>query len=111
VHAGGRLGRVAREQPRIICAAFCLIEFEFEQMQAEAERPSVLRVDPGAAEWLAALRARQREVPQSLRPLLLGRSRVELSQAEAEAVLRWASDADWNGLECPPLSIYYGAGS
>jgi hypothetical protein len=85
--------------------------FEFEQAQAERERPTVLRVDPGAAEWLAALRAHHRDVPQSLRPLLLGRSRVELSQAEAEAALRWASDADWDGLERPPLSIYYGAGS
>ena len=69
----------------------------------------MLRVDPAAAEWLAALRDRH-DAPEALRGLLRGRSRVELSHAEAEAALRWVSASGWEDEERPPLFIYDGGG-
>jgi hypothetical protein len=68
----------------------------------------VLRVDAAAAAWLAATRGREPDAPQALRGLLQGRSRVELSRAEAEAALRWAIAAGWDDDAHPPLFIYDG---
>ncbi len=57
----------------------------------------------GAEGWWAAARSR-RDVPRAVVPLLAGRSRVEVSLAEAEAVLAWAGGVDgWNDATPKPL--------
>jgi hypothetical protein len=67
----------------------------------------VLRLDPGADEWLAAARARAAEAPDSVRALLAGRSRVEVGHAEAEHALLWASRLPgWKQDARPPLFRY-----
>jgi hypothetical protein len=85
------------------------IDRKIRQERREPERRVVLRVDAGAAAWLAAARAREREAPPALRGLLRGRSRVELSQAEADAAIRWALAGGWDDEARPPLFIYDGA--
>jgi hypothetical protein len=73
-------------------------------------RVVVLRVDAGAAEWLAAARGRAHDAPQSLNALLRGRSRVELTSAEADSALRWARTVPgWDDDGPPPLFVYDGS--
>jgi hypothetical protein len=75
-----------------------------------AERVVVLRLDPGAADWLAVARGRAGEAPATLVPLLRGRTRVELSPTEAEAALAWASTVPgWDDDGRPPLFVYDGS--
>jgi hypothetical protein len=67
----------------------------------------VLRLDPGAGEWLAAARIRAADAPASVRALLAGRTRVELGHAEAELALLWASRVPgWDVNGRPPLFLY-----
>jgi hypothetical protein len=67
----------------------------------------VLRLDPGADEWLAAAHARAAEAPDPVRALLAGRSRVELGHAEAELALLWASRLPgWDENGRPPLFLH-----
>jgi hypothetical protein len=67
----------------------------------------VLRLDPGADEWLAAARARAADVPDAIRALLAGRSRVEVGPDEAERALEWAARLPgWREDARPPLFLY-----
>jgi hypothetical protein len=72
-------------------------------------RPSyvVLRLDRGAAEWVAAASTRRRTAPDPIRTLLTGRSRVEVTEAEAEIALQWASELPgWDEDGRPPLFVH-----
>ena len=72
-----------------------------------AARVVVLRVSDSAGEWMAAARRRADDAPVTLGALLRGRSRVELSVAEAEAALAWASSVPgWDRYGDPPLFVY-----
>jgi hypothetical protein len=67
----------------------------------------VLRLDPAAAEWLAAARGRGFEAPDPIRALLAGRSRVEIGRDEAEHALAWAAQLPgWDEDRRPPLLIH-----
>ena len=72
-------------------------------------RVVVLRVDPGAVDWLAAACSR-RDAPPALRALLLGRSRVELDAVDARCALEWARTVPgWDDDAPPPLFVYDGS--
>jgi hypothetical protein len=74
---------------------------------AESGSYQALRLGPGAAgsEWWSAAR-RRADVPPAVGALLSGRSRVEVTQAEAVAALAWAGRLDgWNTVT-PPLFVY-----
>ena len=67
-----------------------------------------LRVHPdaGADAWWTAARAR-RDAPPAIGALLAGRSRVEVTVAEAEQALAWASGIDgWSGAAPKPLFVH-----
>jgi hypothetical protein len=68
----------------------------------------VLRADRGAeAWWLAARRAG--DAPPPLLGLLHGRSRVEVSNEEADAILAWAERVDgWADANPKPLFVHRG---
>jgi hypothetical protein len=67
----------------------------------------VLRVDPGADEWLEAARRRAFDAPGPIHALLAGRSRVEVGPAEAERALAWAAQLPgWREDGRPPLFAY-----
>jgi hypothetical protein len=67
----------------------------------------VLRRDPTAREWLAAARHRASDAPSAIRALLAGRTRLEVTTAEAEQALAWAKQLPgWNDDARPALFIY-----
>jgi hypothetical protein len=67
----------------------------------------VLRLDPGADEWLAAARGRAVDAPDAIRALLAGRSRVEVGPDEAERALAWAARLPgWREDVRPALFVY-----
>lgn len=56
--------------------------------------------------WASAIQAHA-SAPPAVRAILTGRSRVEVSAEEAEAVLVWASALDgWDESATAPLSTY-----
>jgi hypothetical protein len=60
----------------------------------------------GANGWWAAARRRS-DVPTAVGALLHGRRRVELTEAEAEAALAWATTVDgWADAEPKPLLVH-----
>ena len=68
-----------------------------------------LRVCPrsGAQEWWNAARRAEATAPAAIRALLVGRTRVELSQREARDALAWAAGLDgWGEHALPPVWIY-----
>ena len=67
----------------------------------------VLRLDPAAHEWLAAAGSRAVDAPDSIRALLVGRTRVEVGLAEAERALAWATQlAGWHEDGRPALFLH-----
>jgi len=67
----------------------------------------VLRLDPAAAEWVAAARRRGFEAPDPVRALLTGRSRTEVGRAEADWALEWAAQLPgWHDERRPPLFVH-----
>ena len=77
-------------------------------MQADYVSYSVLRVHPSAAasDWWAAVR-RRRDTPAAIAALARGRSRVELTPADADAALAWAGAVEgWGSAEPKPLFIH-----
>ena len=68
-----------------------------------------LRVCPDAAAspWWASARDAGSTAPPAIRAILAGRSRVELTAAEAENVLAWARTLPgWDDDSLAPLRIY-----
>jgi hypothetical protein len=74
------------------------------------EPPSyyALRVAPGvhATQWWACARSAGPTAPSSIRALLAGRARVEVSAAEAAHVLAWARGLDGWADGGPPLRVH-----
>ena len=67
----------------------------------------VLRVDPEAHEWLEAAQLRASEAPDSIRALLVGWTRFELSVAESEEALTWAATLPgWHADGRPALAVH-----
>ena len=67
----------------------------------------VLRRDPAAQDWLAAARLRALDAPAPMRSLLAGRTRVEITPAEARAALDWAARIPgWDDDARPPLFVH-----
>jgi hypothetical protein len=67
-----------------------------------------LRVCPEATAdaWWSAVR-RRRDVPPAITALLNGRSRVELTRAEAGAAMAWAGRLDgWAEAQPKPLHVH-----
>lgn len=67
-----------------------------------------LRVCPKATAdaWWSAVRGR-RDVPPAIVALLHGRTRVELTRAEAGAAMAWAGRLDgWAEAQPKPLHVY-----
>jgi hypothetical protein len=68
----------------------------------------VLRVCPRAAAdaWWASARKR-RDVPPAVGALIAGRTRVEVTAAEADEALAWAGSIDgWSGLDPKPFFVH-----
>jgi hypothetical protein len=67
-----------------------------------------LRVRPSASasDWWSAA-SRRRDAPAAIGALLRGRSRIELSEADAVAALAWAGDLEgWAAAEPKPVFIH-----
>jgi hypothetical protein len=61
---------------------------------------------PSSAAWWSAAR-RTRPIPESVATLMNGRTRVELSAAEADEALAWADAVDgWADAEPKPLHVH-----
>jgi len=68
-----------------------------------------LRVCPraSASAWWGAARAAISSAPPAIRSLLEGRSRVEVTAADASAALAWARTVDgWDDDALPPVWVY-----
>ena len=99
--------RAARAPAGHLTYAYRKLEIGSRAELADAVTYVVLRLDPGADEWLAAARAHAAEAPDPARALLAGRSRVELGHAEAELALLWASRLPgWDENGRAPLFLY-----
>jgi hypothetical protein len=60
-----------------------------------------------APEWWAAAHAHSHEAPQPVKALLAGRSRVEVSAAEAAGAIHWAAQlSGWTEGGQHPLFVY-----
>jgi hypothetical protein len=71
-----------------------------------------LRVCPRAHSpgWWAAARQAMADAPPAIRAILTGRSRVELSAAEAAEAIAWASGLPgWDSSGLTPLWVYLAA--
>jgi hypothetical protein len=77
-------------------------------MQGDFVSYAVLRVCPlsSAGEWWAAVRLRP-DAPAAIVALSRGRSRIELTAADADAALAWAGAIDgWGSAAPKPLFIH-----
>jgi hypothetical protein len=64
-----------------------------------------LRAD--APDWWAVARCAHHTAPPAVRAILAGRTRVEVSPAEARAAIAWAAALDgWDPDGFPPLWVY-----
>jgi hypothetical protein len=69
--------------------------------------PVVVRLRPSARLWQSSARLCEEEMPPPVRALLAGRRRLELSPAEADAVLAWARQVPgWESDGEPALTAY-----
>ena len=78
-------------------------------MSPDRPRYFALRVCPGAATspWWAAARRATAGAPPAIRSILAGRSRVEVSAAEATNALAWARSLEgWDAEPLAPLHVY-----
>jgi hypothetical protein len=73
-----------------------------------------LRVCPraDAPDWWVAARKGMTGAPPAIRAILAGRSRVEVTAAEAAEAITWASDLPgWNADRLTPVWVYPSADS
>jgi len=67
---------------------------------------AIRAVASGDAWWAAA--RRRRDIPPPVVSLLHGRTRIELSSEEADAVLQWAASVDgWANAQPKPLAVHH----
>jgi hypothetical protein len=81
------------------------------RVATESQRPSyyAIRVCPlaEAPEWWLCARAAAARAPFAIRAILAGRMRVEVSAAEAIAILSWAQGLQgWDPDELTPVWVY-----
>jgi hypothetical protein len=65
-----------------------------------------VRTHAEASPWWESARRAAHTAPPAMRSILAGRSRVELSEAEARAVIAWACTLDGWDYGLAPLYIY-----
>jgi hypothetical protein len=73
--------------------------------------PVVIRLDPRARLWQSSARVSADRAPDSVRALLAGRNRLELSAQEAEAAIEWARHVPGFEIDGTPALAVSGRGA